>query len=100
MKPWKAAEYRAAKALGGKRVPLSGGLGAPCKGDVEIPGWHVEVKYRKISATMTMFLEVEKVAKKEHKKAILVITEKNAHGQLAVIRLKEFEHRPKMAKED
>jgi len=90
MKAWKAAEYRAAETLGGQRVALSGGRGARIKGDVELPGWLVEVKYRKLSHVMTMFLDVEKKAKKEGKNALLVITEKNQHGQLAVMRLEFF----------
>ena len=69
MKPWKAAEYRAAEKLGGKRIALSGGRGLTTKGDVELPGWLVEVKYRKLFSIFTQFLEVEKKAKKEGKNA-------------------------------
>jgi hypothetical protein len=90
MKAWKDAEYRAAETLGGQRVCLSGGRGASTKGDVLLPGWHVEVKYRKLFSVFTMFLEVEKKAKKEGKNALLILTEKNRHGQLAVMRLEYF----------
>jgi len=90
MKPWKAAEYRAAKKLGGKRRVLSGGRGSNVKGDVELPGWLVEVKYRKLFSVFTMFLEVEREAKKEGKNALLILTQKNTHGQLAIMRLEYF----------
>ena len=60
------------------------------KGDVELPGWLVEVKYRKLMAVFTLFLDVEKKAKKEGKNALLILTKKNTHGQLAVMRLEYF----------
>ena len=96
MKASKSAEYRAAKKLGGKRIPLSGGRGMPQKGDVDLPGWLVEVKYRKLFAVFTIFLEVEKQAKKEGKNALLILTEKNTHGQLAVMRIEYFQELPKV----
>ena len=90
MKAWKAAEYSAAEKLGGKRIALSGGRGASAKGDVELPGWFVEVKYRKLFAVMTMFLEVENNAKKEGKNALLILKEHGNHGKLAVMRIEHF----------
>ena len=90
MKAWKAAEYRAAEKLGGRRIPLSGGRGMHSKGDVELPGWLVEVKYHKQFSVFSMFLEVEKMAKKQGKNALLILTEKNTHGQLAVMRIEYF----------
>ncbi|MBA7607074.1 hypothetical protein ES703_14226 [subsurface metagenome] len=90
MKAWKAAEYRAAKTLNGKRVPLSGGTGVGTKGDVELTGWHVEVKYRKVFSVFSLFLATEKVAKAEGKNTLLILTEKNTHGQLAVMRIEDF----------
>jgi len=96
MKAWKAAEYRAAKKLGGERIPLSGGRGIKNKGDVALPGWYVEVKHRKLFATFTMFLEVEKQAKKEGKNALLILTEKGTHGQLAVMRIEHFADLPEV----
>jgi len=90
MKAWKAAEYRAAEKLGGRRIPLSGGRGMQAKGDIELPGWYVESKYRKFWTVYTLFLEVEKKAKKEGKNALLILTEKNTHGQLAVMRIEYF----------
>jgi len=98
MKAWKDAEYRAADKLGGKRIALSGGRGAGTKGDVELPGWHVEVKYRKLLTVFSMFLEAEKVAKKEGKNTLLVLTEKNTHGQLAVMRIEDFVALPEVWK--
>ena len=90
MKAWKAAEYQAADKLGGKRIPLSGGRGITQKGDVDLPGWHVEVKYRDYIAVMRMFLEVEKQAKKEGKNALLILKQKNTSGELAVMRIEDF----------
>jgi len=90
MKAWKAAEYRAAEKLGGRRISLSGGRGITQKGDVELPGWLVEVKYRKLFSVFTMFLEVERKANKEGKNALLILTEANQHGQLAVMRIEYF----------
>jgi hypothetical protein len=98
MKPWKAAEYSAAKKLGGKRIALSGGRGASAKGDVELPGWLVEVKYRKLFAVMTMFLEVERKARKEGKNALLILKERGNHGELAVMRIEYFKELPKYVK--
>ena len=96
MKAWKAAEYQAANKLGGKRITLSGGRGATAKGDVELPGWLVEVKYRKLFAVMTMFLDVEKKAKKEGKNALLILKEHGNHGELAVMRIEHFKQLPKV----
>lgn len=90
MKAWKAAEYRSAEKLGGRRIALSGGRGVRLKGDVELPGWLVEVKYRKLWHIFTLFLEVERRAKKEGKNPLLILTEKNTHGQLAVMRIEYF----------
>ena len=90
MKAWKAAEYQAADKLGGKRITLSGGRGATAKGDVELPGWYVEVKYRKLFAVVTMFLEVEKKAKLQGKNALLILKECGNHGELAVMRIDYF----------
>lgn len=90
MKPWKAAEYQAAEALGGKRNPLSGGRGMKGKGDVTLPGWLVEVKYRKLLAVWTMFLDVERKAKKQGKNALLILKERNQPGELAVMRIEYF----------
>lgn len=90
MKAWKAAEYRAANTLGAKRIALSGGRGARTPGDVELPGWLVEVKYRKLFSVYTMFLKAEEKAKKHGKNALLILAEANRHGQLAVMRLEYF----------
>ena len=98
MKAWKAAEYQAANKLGGKRIALSGGRGIKAKGDVELPGWLVEVKYRKLFSVFTLFLEVEKKAKKEGKNALLILTEKNTHGQLAIMRIEYFAALPEATK--
>lgn len=90
MKAWKAAEYRAAEKLGGKRIPLSGGRGITQKGDVDLPGWLVECKYRKLFSIWSMFREVEKKAKKQGKNALLILTQKGTQGQLAVMRIEYF----------
>lgn len=95
MKAWKDAEYRAAFKLGGKRIALSGGGAHQDKGDVELPGWFVEVKYRKLWQVFSLFLEVERKAKRVGKNALLVLTEKNTHGQLAVMRIEDFEELPR-----
>ena len=90
MKAWKAAEYRAAKTLGGKRRVLSGGGVHRDQGDVELPGWFIEVKYRQLWHAFSLFMEVERKAKQEGKDALLILTEKNTHGQLAVMRIEDF----------
>lgn len=95
---WKKAERRAAATLVGKRIVLSGGGHHRNKGDVELPGWFVEVKYRKLWHVFTLFLEVEKHAQKEGKNALLVLTEKNTHGQLGVVRLEDFAILPRADK--
>ena len=95
MKAWKRAEYQAADKLGGKRITLSGGRGANCKGDVELPGWLVEVKYRKLFAVWSMYLEVEAKARKEGKNALLILKERGNHGELAVMRIEHFKELPK-----
>jgi hypothetical protein len=64
MKPWKEAEYRAAKTLGGKRIAMSGGGAHRDLGDVELPGWFVEVKYRKLWHVFSLFLKVEREARR------------------------------------
>ncbi|MBA7569798.1 hypothetical protein ES708_11539 [subsurface metagenome] len=96
MKAWKDAEYRAAETLGGKRIPLSGGGVHQDRGDVELPGWFVEVKYRKLWQVFSLFLDVEKKARKEGKNGLLILTEKNRHGQLAVMRIEEFAKLPRV----
>ena len=90
MKAWKAAEYRAARTLSGKRVVLSGGSGAGCRGDVELPGWHVEVKYRKQFSIFPLFFAAEDVALAEGKNTLLILTQKGTQGQLAVMRIEYF----------
>lgn len=96
MKAWKDAEYRAAETLGGKRIALSGGGAHQDQGDVELPGWFVEVKYRKLWLAFSLFLEVERKAKREGKNALLILTEKNTHGQLAVMRIEDYAALPKV----
>lgn len=98
MKAWKDAEYRAAKILGGKRIALSGGGAHQDQGDVEIPGWFVEVKYRKLWHIFSLFLEVELKAVMEGKNALLILTEKNRHGQLAVMRIEDFAEVPRVSR--
>ena len=90
MKAWKAAEYRAARQLNAHRNPLSGGRGSPVKGDIDLPGWLVDVKYRKHFAIFTLFRQVENLASKNGKNALLILTEKGTHGQLAVMRIEYF----------
>lgn len=96
MKPWKDAEYRAAHTLEGKRIALSGGGAHQDKGDVEHPAYFVEVKYRKLWHVFSLFLDVERKAKKQGKNALLILTEKNTHGQLAVIRIEDFARLPEV----
>jgi len=90
MKAWKAAEYQAARHLGGKRIALSGGRGSERKGDVELPGWLVEVKYRKLFTVWTTFLQVERKAKKQGKNALLILKQRDQPGELAVMRIEYF----------
>ncbi len=90
MKAWKAAEYRAAKELGGQRIPLSGGRGMHSKGDVELPGWLVEVKYRKQFSVFSTFLELENKANIDGKNALLILTQKGTSIQLAVMKIEYF----------
>lgn len=100
MKAWKDAEYRAAKTLRGKRIDLSGGGAHQDRGDVELPGWHVEVKYRKLWHVFSLFLEIERQAKKKGKNAVLILTEKNTHGQLAVMRIEDFAELPRVPRRE
>ena len=90
MNAWKAAEYRAARKLGGKRIPLSGGRGITQKGDVDLPGWLVDVKYRKHMAVFTAFRTLEKKAKARDLNPLLILTQANTPGQLAVMRIEYF----------
>ena len=90
MKAWKAAEYEAASKLGGKRIALSGGTGMSTKGDVELPGWLVQVKYRKYFSIWSIFRQLEKDAKKDGKNALLILKERDKHGELAVMRIEYF----------
>lgn len=94
MKSWKQAEYQAAKALGGKRIPLSGGRGSEPQGDIALPGWLVEVKYRKKFGVWSMFREVERKARKAGKNALLILKEHNMPGELAVMRVRFFREAP------
>lgn len=47
-RPWKRVEREVARILGGRRIPVPGrqGIGED-PGDVELPGWYVEVRARR-----------------------------------------------------
>jgi len=76
-KPWKRAERTVAKALGGKRNPLSGRMGGHTPGDVYDLPIYVEVKHKNRFAVLTIMSEVEVEARKEGKLPLLVI---HQHG--------------------
>lgn len=74
-KPWKVAERKVAKALGGRRTPLSGSNSLITSGDVVHPRFYVEVKYRKSHSILTLMADVVQEAKKEGKTPLLVLCE-------------------------
>lgn len=65
------------------------------KGDVELPGWLVEVKYRKSFSVFTPFLELENKANIDGKNALLILTQKGTSIQLAVMRIEYFKEATK-----
>lgn len=72
---WKATERRVAKAVGGKRNPLSGGNSLHTTGDVIHPTLYLEVKHRARFQILTLMKLVEKLAKRELKIPVLVLQE-------------------------
>ena len=89
--PWKAHELRTARKLGGTRSPLSGSLSHHTGADVVHPTLYIECKYRKRFALLTLMRQVEKKARQEDKKPILVIQEKNGRHAYALVRLYDLE---------
>lgn len=81
---WKHAERRVAVILEGKRIPLSGASAYTAKGDVELPGIFIEVKYRKRHTVFTLWNDVKAVALKERKEPVLVLAQRGGHIRLAV----------------
>lgn len=74
-KPWKVAERKAARALGGVRNRMSGAVNQLTSGDVVHPGIYAEVKYRQRFAVLSEMRKVRKCAKKEGKIPVLVLQE-------------------------
>ena len=90
-KAWKDHERRTAKRLGGTRNPLSGSLSLTTGADVIHPQLYVECKYRNRFALLTVMRQVEKKAKNEGKKPILVLQEKNAKHAYILVKLNDLE---------
>lgn len=90
-KAWKDHERRTAKRLGGVRNPLSGSLSLNTGADIIHPQLYVECKYRNRFALLTVMRQVEQKAKKENKKPLLVIQEKNAKHAYVLIKLDDLE---------
>ena len=93
-KPWKKAERRAAKILGGHRVPFSGGLGPHSglpKGDVMgVEAFvFVEVKHRKSWAVQGWIRELEQKARLGQP-WLLVVSTPAVQGQYAVLPMKHL----------
>jgi hypothetical protein len=87
---WKKFERKVAKKIGGVRTPLSGSHSRHTSGDVIHDVFYVECKYRKNFAVVSLFDEVREKAKKEKKIPMLVLKQKNRHGELVVMDLNDF----------
>lgn len=88
---WKALERKAAKALGGKRNIDRGMDYHLSRQDVEHPLLSVECKYR---AKISSFLKdgLKQAEKYDPSKIpVLVLKEKHMKGELAILRLSDFQ---------
>lgn len=87
---WQKLETKVAKSLKGKRNPLSGRSSRHTAGDVIHDNFYVECKLREKMAVWSFFREAEEKAKKEGKIPLLILKEKNKHGELIALRLSDF----------
>ncbi len=94
---WKGMERKIAKLLGGERTPLSGINSGHTGADIIHPYFFVECKYRKNFAIKKLYDDTVEVMKKEVKKKnksekiiMVVIKEKNTHGELVFMKIEDF----------
>jgi hypothetical protein len=91
----KAMERRIAKALGGKRIPLSGSLSS-MPGDVITERFLVECKLRgssgkkQIAIEKTWLRKIEKEAQAQGRIPLLVFKYKNDKANYVIMNLKDF----------
>lgn len=90
-KPWKVAERRAAKEVGGTRNRMSGSVDQLTSGDVIHPALYVEVKYSARFAVGRLMREVRQAAKLEGKVPVLALQEKGRKTRLYVVDKRDFQ---------
>ena len=84
-KPWKRAERKGAKVIGGSRNPLSGGSSRHTRGDAIHPVIYLEMKYRQRFAVVSQMEKEEVKAKKESKVAVLGFQQRGKHTRYYLI---------------
>ena len=88
--PWKDLERRVAKALGGRRNPLSGRSSGHTSGDVIHHLFYVEAKYRQRWEVLSLFEGVREKAAGEGKVPILVLKAGRSPMLLVVMSLDDL----------
>ncbi len=88
---WKVDERKVAKAVGGRRIALSGGRGAASKADVLCPGWFIEVK-RRVRFSAARWLGAASVkAAAEGRRPVVVIHVAGSNTWLALLSLEDWQ---------
>lgn len=85
-KPWKRAEREAARVLGGRRIPVPGRQGAgEDPGDVQLPGWYVEVRARRRVDLAAWWAHTQEDAQAAGARPLLVIKPPGRGRQLLAV---------------
>lgn len=90
-KTWKAVERHVAKALGGRRNPLSGIAGGQgSRGDVIHPELYVEAKHLARAAIATLHAKTRTLGRSEGKVPLTVLHIKGTQDYLVIVDLADF----------
>lgn len=87
---WKQLERRVARHLNTERTPLSGGNSRITESDTLSDKYYCEVKLRKRIPAYKLFNDTQNKAKKEGKRPIVVLHEKNSKRNLVLLDLDDF----------
>ena len=87
---FKGFERLVAKFFGTERTPLSGGNSRHTRSDTLHEDLYIECKKRKRMATVQLYDEIKKLARKEGKFPVLAITETGRRGWLLVVDPKDL----------
>jgi hypothetical protein len=92
-KTWKAAERKVAASFGTLRQRLSGSSGRDdeSRSDTKHPRLFIEVKYRAVHTTRTLFDATKALADKERKLPVVALVDKGRPGFLLCVHSDDLE---------